>query len=567
MSKDPYVVIARKYRPQGFDEVVGQGPVATTLRNAIELGRVGHAYIFTGPRGVGKTSVARIFAKALNCAKGPSINPCGKCPSCQEIEGSRSLDVLEIDGASNRGIDEIRALRENVKFAPSHGKYKIYIIDEVHQIPNAGFNALLKTLEEPPAHVKFIFATTAAHKVPATILSRCQRFDFRRISTDEIYKTLQNICKREKVNIDDDALFMVAKAADGSLRDGQSILDQMAASSQDKITKKEVLRSLGWLEEDKFLDLTDAIAKKDSHQALLILDAVLKDGKDPILFTQSYLEHIRNLLFLKTSDQLISLIDATESYKAGLLKEKDLFTKDDLLYFFSVLMHAMQTMKRFDAKCIPLEIALIKLTNRAPLESIEKAIETLNNLEKKNLISASSPTFLRNSAPVRVETPLSPPSLEKDIKIEETDDLEELPTEDLNLSTLQEEKKVCSLDTIWEPLIRALKNEKISVASYLAEGEPVNFENGVVRISFLETLSFHRECLEQQINKQLIEKHLSSFLDTAVRVQFESVKKLIKKPSEKNGEALSAVSQKMDPDSENLVKSAEELFGGRITRG
>ena len=377
MENKPYVVIARKYRPQTFDEVIGQDPIATTLKNAITLNRIGHAYLFTGPRGVGKTSMARIFAKALNCKNGPTVEPCSKCPACLEIEGSRSLDVLEIDGASNRGIDEIRELRENVKFSPSSGKFKIYIIDEVHQITDAAFNALLKTLEEPPAHVKFIFATTASHKVPATILSRCQRFDFRRIPTEQIAATLKEICKKEKIKIEDEALFVIAKAADGSLRDSQSILDQIASSAEDKISKENVFQSLGFLEEERLFELMDALVRKDAKSALLILDGVLKEGKDPALFMEKLLEHTRNLLFLRVSDKLADLVDATDSYKKSLLKQKDSFTLEDLFYFFSVITHTLQTLKRFEMKRIPLEIALIKLAHKVPMEELSQVLEAL----------------------------------------------------------------------------------------------------------------------------------------------------------------------------------------------
>ena len=383
MDSKPYLVIARKYRPQTFDEVMGQDHISTTLKNAITLNRIAHAYLFTGPRGVGKTSMARIFAKALNCKNGPTTSPCGKCPACIEIEGARSLDVLEIDGASNRGIDEIRALRENVKFAPALGKFKIYIIDEVHQITNDGFNALLKTLEEPPAHVKFIFATTAANKVPATILSRCQRFDFRRISTQTIADTLKEICKKEKIKIEDDALFVIAKFADGGLRDGQSILDQVASSTRGEITAKDILNSLGSLEEEELFGLMNALADHDAKAALLILNGVLDKGKDASLFMEKLLEHTRNLLFLSVSEDLSSLIDATESYKKSLSEQKKRFTKEDLFYFFGVISHTLQVMKRFEMKRIPLEIALIKLAHKAPMEELSTLLEKLKNTEKK----------------------------------------------------------------------------------------------------------------------------------------------------------------------------------------
>ena len=385
METKPYLVLARKYRPKTFDDVVGQEPISTTLKNAITLKRIGHAYIFTGPRGVGKTSMARIFAKALNCASGPTVTPCSKCVSCLEIESGRSLDVLEIDGASNRGIDEIRALRESVRFSPAAGKYKIYIIDEVHQITPDGFNALLKTLEEPPAHVKFIFATTAAQKVPATILSRCQRFDFRRIATERIVEVLRDLCKKEKIKAEDDALYMIAKAADGSLRDSQTILDQMAASSENKISKSEVIQSLGALEEERLIEIVDALQKKDAASALVFLDGVLKEGKDPGLFLEKMLEHTRHLLFLNVSADLLDLVDATESYKKALLKQKDAFSREELFYFFSVITHTLQLLRRFEMKRIPIEIMLIKLACRVPMESIAEVLEQLKTAEKKTL--------------------------------------------------------------------------------------------------------------------------------------------------------------------------------------
>ena len=544
MSQTPYLVIARKYRPRTFDEVIGQDHVSTTLKNAIALNRIGHAYLFTGPRGVGKTSMARIFAKALNCKNGPTPDPCGKCQACLEIEGSRALDVLEIDGASNRGIDEIRALRENVKFAPAQGKFKIYIIDEVHQITPDGFNALLKTLEEPPAHVKFIFATTSAHKVPATILSRCQRFDFRRIPTEIITSTLKEICKKEKIKIDEEALFVIAKAADGSLRDSQSILDQIASSAEGQIAKEDVVRSLGALEEERLFELVDALAGQDAASALKILDGVMKEGKDPSLFIEKLLEHVRNLLFLSVSEKLADLVDTTESYKKILLKQKERFSKEDLFYFFSVITHTLQTMKRFEMKRIPLEMALVKLAHRNPMADISQLLEQLKCSEKKTL-GTPAPGLKITKKTLEEDDPDIP-------------ETEELPTGEIPAKAILPDKKITSLDTIWQPLIRALKAEKISVATYLAEGEPVGLEEGVARISFPEKLAFHRESLETETNRQIIERHLSLLLDQAIRVKFESVKELAGK--------VYAEAKNPDPESEGVMKSAMDIFGGRIIR-
>ncbi len=555
MEAKSYLVLARKYRPQSFDEVIGQDHVTTTLKNAVSLNRIGQAYLFTGPRGVGKTSMARIFAKALNCKTGPTTTPCGKCQTCLEIETGRARDVLEVDGASNRGIDEIRELRENVKFAPALGKFKIYIIDEVHQITPEAFNALLKTLEEPPAHVKFIFATTAAHKVPATILSRCQRFDFKRIATETIAAALKEIAKKEKIKIDDEALFAIAKAADGSLRDSQSILDQIAASSEDKISKSQVIRSLGALEEETLVSLMQALADHDAKTALLILDAALKEGKDPGLFLEKFLEHIRNLLFLKVSEDLVSLVDATDSYKKSLVEQKERFSKDSLFYFFGVILHASQTLKRFELKRVPLEMALVKLAQAVPMEDISKAIEAIRFLEKKN--DRPQPAPGGSSVKSLISKPASRLEEERD-----EPDIVDLPSEDVSLSLKPDEKKLVSLDGVWQLLISALKNEKISVASYLAEGEPMGLVDSVAKISFPERLSFHRESLETLENKKLVEKHLSALLEQEIRVEYESVKEL----SGSDG-SLSLGNSKSGASVDPALQSAMSIFGGRIVRG
>src|SRR5437867_4541490 len=266
-----YQVIARKYRPQRFVEVVGQEHVTQTLSNAIAQGRLAHAFLFAGPRGTGKTTIARIFAKCLNCTGGPKVDFADDDPRCQEIAEGRSLDVLEIDGASNRGIDEVRELRDTVRYAPARGKFKIYIIDEVHMLTKEAFNALLKTLEEPPAHVKFFFATTEPQKVLPTILARCQRFDLRRIPASLIVKHLKEIAKKEKVSVDDDALAAIARGAEGGLRDAESALDQLISFCGNKITEKDVLSVFGLVAHEKMAALTDALIDGKTDQALTVL--------------------------------------------------------------------------------------------------------------------------------------------------------------------------------------------------------------------------------------------------------------------------------------------------------
>ena len=270
-----YQIFALKWRPQDFDQIVGQSQAVTLLKNSIQKGRLAYAYLFAGPRGVGKTSTARILAKSLNCKKGPIVSPCQECAACREITQCRSLDVLEIDGASNRGIDEIRALRESVRFAPSSGKFKIYIIDEVHMLTNEAFNALLKTLEEPPPFVKFIFATTQVNRIPATILSRCQRLDFRRIPLIDIINQLKTITAQEKISLDEEVLFTIARACDGSLRDAESILDQLASISKQKISISDVTSLLGVLQQQMLFELTDKIIRKDSQGVLTLLNTIL----------------------------------------------------------------------------------------------------------------------------------------------------------------------------------------------------------------------------------------------------------------------------------------------------
>ncbi|MCX8092653.1 MAG: DNA polymerase III subunit gamma/tau [Candidatus Goldbacteria bacterium] len=338
--ENKYLVFARKWRPQSFNEIIGQDQVVIPLKRAIETGRIMHAYLFSGPRGIGKTTTARVFAKALNCDRGPTVNPCNECVVCKEINDGNSLDVIEIDGASNRGIDEIRQLRENIWVGSTRGKYKIYIIDEVHMLTKEAFNALLKTLEEPPRHVIFIFATTDPKNIPQTILSRCQHFRFRRMPVNLIIENLKMIAKNEKIIYEDEALYVIAKAADGALRDGQRIFDQIVTFAKgEKLTVSMVNEMLGEIEKEKLFELFEMIIKGDFKNAIVVVERVFERGYDLGNFLKNFIKLLKDCLLIKTTEtkDFISITD--EEYNK--LKEnlKNL-SKEEIL---NILKKAIDT--------------------------------------------------------------------------------------------------------------------------------------------------------------------------------------------------------------------------------
>src|SRR5215831_7740978 len=318
-----YQVIARKFRPQVFEEVVGQRPIIQTLQNAIQMGRIGHAYLFSGPRGVGKTTTSRLLAKGLNCVKGPTITPCNQCPSCLEIASGQSIDVLEIDAASNTGVDNIRELRENARYAPSRDRFKIFIIDEVHMLSTSAFNALLKILEEPPPHVVFIMATTERHKVPATILSRCQQFVFRTISATEIQAHLRQITDREGVKIDDRALGYVVRASEGSMRDAQSLLDQIISFSGQEVVDEDVRDVLGFIPNEILDQTVEGLADHDSRSLLNVIEIVIDQGLNIQQYLREFIARLRDLLLMRLDLEAKVLGSAEE--KATLKRQADRF--------------------------------------------------------------------------------------------------------------------------------------------------------------------------------------------------------------------------------------------------
>ena len=556
-----YVVFARKYRPQAFDEVVGQSHITTTLKNAISQNRVAHAYIFAGPRGVGKTTTARILAKALNCERGPTDNPCNKCVSCNEITSGISLDILEIDGASNRGIDEIRNLRENVKFSPSKGRFKVYIIDEVHILTQEAFNALLKTLEEPPAHVKFIFATTQAYKVPPMILSRCQRFDFRRISTKDMVHSLKAIAKKELIEVDDDVLILIAKHSDGSMRDSQVVLDQISSFTGGKVAMEDASKVLGAVGDDVLFSLADSIKERDAVKALKIIEKLSDDGKDMAQVILYLVEHFRNLSVLKVSKDPSGLIDASDEKIRRYGEQARKFTTEEMLYTIYTFSGALDFTRKSGMSRTPFEVAFIKLTRAGGIAASGELLERLQRLEKS----------LEGRE-------LSGPSLRATGGSEAISDSEiasavSRPRNDKK-HPAQPASKGQAIDEIvsaWPAVLNCIKDHKISVAMYLKEGLPLELEHEKLSIDFPKSSQFHKEMLESAECKSLISRAVKDICGLDVRIKFT-----VSENGSGNGNTAKdafegslegAAGGGREPKgeaNEPIINEALEIFGGEI---
>ncbi len=377
-----YTVLHRKWRPQTFGEVVGQGHVVRALQNALARGRVAQAYLFAGPRGVGKTTVARVLAKAINCESGPSPEPCNGCASCIEIGKGSSLDVVEIDGASNTGVDDIRELRESVQYLPSCGRYKVYIIDEVHMLSLSAFNALLKTLEEPPPHTVFIFATTEPHKIPPTILSRCQRFDFRRIASRRIMEALRRIAEAEGVVVDGGALTYIAKEADGSMRDAQVMLDQVMAFKGDRIEERDVVDLFGLLDRGLIRSAAEAILSKDGKGCIKALERVNESGYDERRFWQDLIGLFRDLLVIKVVQRGEGIVDLPEEERDLWEKRLKGVTLEDLHWILHTLIRGYEEAVRSFSVRLALEVTLLRAVSLPPVMAIQELIERIEDLKR-----------------------------------------------------------------------------------------------------------------------------------------------------------------------------------------
>ncbi|MFH1836625.1 MAG: DNA polymerase III subunit gamma/tau [Candidatus Omnitrophota bacterium] len=547
-----YQVLARKYRPQIFSDVIGQDVIIRTLINSIAKDRVANAYIFCGPRGVGKTTVARLISKALNCTDGKKSDPCDKCSSCREIALGNNIDVLEIDGASNNGVDEIRTLRENVKFSPSEGKYKIYIIDEVHMLSQGAFNALLKTLEEPPGHVKFIFATTESHKVLPTIMSRCQRFDFKRIPPLVIVDKINEIAKKEKIEIEEKAALTIARSADGSLRDALVVLDQMIAFSGKKINAGDVTELLGMVKKDQIFKLADAVINRDPSGAARTLDEIISNGKDPIFIVNNLIEHFRDIMMLKTAGPTLDMTFTKEEVKD--IKERSLgLSLDEVLYILQNLTYCITLMKGTMFTRAPLEIALIRLTKRGDILSLPDMV--------KEIQRACSGAEMRDV----------PFSGKNTVSVENcSTNEEELQEETGQIKTREEneqknEADFTPINAYWKTILRYVKEKKMSVFTFLNVAKPVELSKKKMVIGFSKDHVFNKEALEAGSNKILVEEAVRKVTDWDTHVEFSILEFLGEKTDKEEEEAAEKKSNERKAI-KPVIEKAMDIFGGHIIR-
>ncbi len=545
-----YLVLARKWRPQLFEDVVGQEHVTRTLTNAILRNRIAHAYLFAGPRGIGKTSTARILAKALNCEKGPIVKPCNCCSSCVEITRGSSLDVLEIDGASNRGIDEIRSLRENVKFAPSRDRFKIYIVDEIHMLTQEAFNALLKTLEEPPEHVKFIFATTAPYKVLPTIISRCQRFDFKRIAVPDLIEKLKLITREEKLEVEEKAFFAIARGVEGSMRDALSLLDQLISFSEGNIREEEVNAVLGMVDEEILFALVEAMVKEDTLGGLKIVDEVISQGKDLRLFSTDLLRHFRNLMMLRVGGEAVGLVELPEDSIKRMETHCSHFSLEEIEEAMNTLSRTAEALRWTESARIPLELAVIKLTKMKTVPAVpegdsakDPAQEEPAAVTVREVVPAKNPPE-NEPAPVSGTAPGNSPA-------------EKGSGETLSLEKVKEQ---------WSRVLESIREKKITAEAFLREGEPTKVSEKMLTVTFPAAFNFHKEGVERNETRRVIEGVLHDVFRHDLRLH--PVLDRSSSPRGNNNAQTEAKNREDELngilDKEPMMKAALDTFGAKV---
>jgi DNA polymerase-3 subunit gamma/tau len=542
-----YIVLARKWRPQSFDDLVGQETVAKTFKNALSSGKIAHAYLFSGPRGVGKTSTARILAKALNCQQRTDSEPCGTCESCKAITEGASIDVFEIDGASNNSVDAVRELRETVKYAPSGGKYKIYIIDEVHMLSTSAFNALLKTLEEPPPHVVFIFATTEPKKVPVTILSRCQHHSFRRVTRSRIKEQLKKITGSEKINIKESALEMLAKAADGSMRDALTLLDQ-AYSFSDEITEEELNVLLGLPEAAIISNLTETILNGNISETLSIIKELTDRGNDLRQILKQLVEHFRDLAVLKVTQGDKELLEFSEDEIQKLRKMTSGTSIEELTVLLSELLKLEYEVKNAINPRYTFELGLLRTSFIKGMTSVESVLKMLDEPGDQNYVRESSP----GTTPVNLLLATGEP--EGAISEQAPVPPAEKKTEQIEQSDRDITSPIINKEDLWRKLLEHLEPQDNLLVCKLAEARLISLTATELTIGFNGGMSVLADSIKK--NTSVIEALLKSLSGHKIKLKIALL------PQKETKNDLNKI--KNDVFAEPIVQDAMRIFNSSL---
>ena len=546
-----YQVLARKWRPQRFEDVVGQETVTKTLKNAIESDRMAHAFLFSGVRGVGKTSTARILAKALNCGKGPTPTPCGECDSCQEVASASSVDVLEIDAASNTGVDNIRELRESVRYGTARDRFKIFIIDEVHMLSNAAFNALLKTLEEPPAHVKFILATTQYEKIPVTIVSRCQQFDFKPIPFRLITERLKLISQEEEIEISDYALNAIVSAAQGSMRDAQSGLDRIIAFSGKQISDEDARTLLGVVDERAVLAVVDAVVDNDAKSLISQVEDLANSGIGPQSFCRKLIQHVRNLMVCQVTgwdEQLLNLADA---HKDAVLEQAGKVSQLDLIRFYDLLNRTDGDLRWNSHPWVHLELTLVKLVELSRLPTVE---EVIGQLSSGTPISAPDRSQQPPPGPLPTTQPSSDRKAKPAVSAQEPAVTEEGKEDPQDEQALPETRSAGSpgQDETMAHLFAAVQLESIGLYSSLQHASQATLDEGKLSILFSQKDAIHHQLVSKPDNQDRLSKLCGKIVGSDPQVEI-----LL-------GEPTADREDPTDPTDNPKFQAFIEIFPGKV---